>query len=80
MMTGEMNPEGSVRDTIQVSISDDEVAVFGLSIQAARSSCKASGSRETDRQSPDQAWNSWSIRYGSRFQRWLICGSRCTPS
>lgn len=34
-MTEDMNPNGSVRDTLWVSFSDEEVEVFGLPIKAA---------------------------------------------
>jgi len=35
MMTDEMNPEGSPRDTIFIEISDTEVEVYGLPIKVA---------------------------------------------
>lgn len=35
LMTSEMNPGGSVRDSIIITISDDEVVVVGLPIKAA---------------------------------------------
>ena len=35
MVTGEMNPQGSVRDGIHVTITDRDVTVFGVPIKAA---------------------------------------------
>lgn len=34
-MTSEMNPDGSVRDSIMITIGDDEIEIVGLPIKAA---------------------------------------------
>ena len=35
MMTRKMNPEGSTRDSIMITISDDEIEILGLPLKAA---------------------------------------------
>lgn len=45
MMTQAMNPRGSVRDAVQVSIDDNSITVFGLPIKAATGELEQTFSR-----------------------------------